>query len=101
MLKSWWEDIDHDLVKIENMRLTNLNQIRKKKGLRRLPLLVNPSDSKNKPTVYSFYVKDQYHKFSELPFGERMKALAEKWKLISDEEKQKYIDLSKQNNSNK
>ncbi|PVV03351.1 hypothetical protein BB560_002178 [Smittium megazygosporum] len=88
--EQWWENVDPNLVKLENIRRKNINVERKESGKPLLREIKNPFAPKSLPTAYAIFVKDVYSLFLNVGPAERMKSIAQKWNHLSQDEKQKY-----------
>ncbi|PVV04633.1 hypothetical protein BB560_000856 [Smittium megazygosporum] len=88
--KEWWDNVDPELVKLENLRIDRINVKRKEQGLKREGKVKNPFFNGGKP-AYAAFVKDMYSQniVSGNPI-ENSKHVSEIWKTLSQQEKDFY-----------
>ncbi|KAG0274712.1 exp1-like protein [Linnemannia exigua] len=88
------EELTPEEFRIENAR----RQALRAAGKRGLPSLKDPNAPKRPLSSFFRYAQDQRDagKVSSLPIKDQAKALAESWKRISEQEKARYVELSRE-----
>ncbi|PVU87606.1 hypothetical protein BB561_006259 [Smittium simulii] len=98
VLHTWWDNVDKNLIKLENLRRKSVNKIRNAKKINKLSMLVDPRAPKRPASAYAMFVKDlKKSNLSEFPtqITDFIKYAAAKWKQLPESKKYIYRDKYK------